>query len=482
MRDVIIIGAGVCGCAIARELSRYKLDILVVDKCEDVCCGTSKANSAIVHAGYDAAEGTLKAKLNVEGSRMMEEVCKDLSVPYKRCGSFVICTDENELDGLKRLYDRGLANGVEGLRIIDAKEALKMEPNLSDKVAGALYAPTAAIVCPFTLTYALAENAAANGVEFLFDAQVCGIEDNGEGYTVKTSKGDISTAYVINAAGVYADKIHNMVSDNKLNITARRGDYFLLDHNAGDFVNRVIFSLPTKLGKGVLITPTVHGNILLGPTAIDTEDKEGVNTTYESLESIKERVALSVKNPPLRQVITSFGGLRAHEAGDDFVIGYADKKERFIDAAGIESPGLSSAPAIGVMVSKLVCDGLQPELKPDFIKKREGILDPLKLSHEERNALIKTNPSYGTVICRCESITEGEIIDAIRRNPGAKSLDGVKRRVRAGMGRCQGGFCSPKVMDILSRELDIPLEEITKAGGRSKLITSRTKEKADYDK
>lgn len=475
MRDVVIIGAGVCGCAIARELSRYKLDVLVIDKCEDVCCGTSKANSAIVHAGYDAKEGTLKASLNVKGSKMMEQLCADLSVPYKRCGSFVVCTDENAREGLEVLYNRGIANGVEDLEIVDGKKAHEMEPNLSDDVVAALYAPSAAIVCPFTLTYALSENAAANGVEFLFDTKVENITPMEGFYSITTNKGDISASYVINAAGVYADEIHNMVSANKLSITARRGDYFLLDHTAGDYVSHVIFQLPTKLGKGVLVTPTVHGNILVGPTAIDVDDKEGVNTTKESLDSITERASISVKNPPLKQVITSFGGLRAHEAGDDFVIGFCDDVPNFLDVAGIESPGLSSAPAIGVMVASLISQDIEAVLKTDFIAKREGIMDPSKLSVKERNDLIKKNPAYGTIICRCESITEGEIVDAINRIPGAKSLDGVKRRVRAGMGRCQGGFCSPRVMEILSRELGIPLDEITKSGGESKVLVGKSK-------
>lgn len=475
MRDVVIIGAGVCGCAIARELSRYKLDVLVVDKCEDVCCGTSKANSAIVHAGYDAKEGTLKASLNVKGSRMMEQLCQDLSVPYSRCGSFVVCTDKNAVDGLDVLYNRGVANGVEGLRIVDGDEARKMEPNLSDDVVAALFAPTAAIVCPFTLTYALAENAAANGVRFRFNTEVKNIAACEGYYNISTNMGDISATYVINAAGVYSDEIHNMVSANKLKITPRRGDYFLLDHTAQDYVSHVIFQLPTKLGKGVLVTPTVHGNILVGPTAFDVDDKEGVNTTKESLDLIPQRASVSVKNPPLKQVITSFGGLRAHEQGDEFIIGFCDDAPNFVDVAGIESPGLSSAPAIGVMVASMISQDIGAALKTNFAQKRDGIIDPSKLTITQRNELIKKNPSYGTIICRCESVTEGEIIDAINRIPGARSLDGVKRRVRAGMGRCQGGFCAPRVMEILSRELGIPLEEITKSGGESKMIAYKNK-------
>ena len=501
--DILIIGGGVIGCAIARELSRYELDVLLVDKCEDVCCGTSKANSAIVHAGYDALPGSLKAKLNVRGSEMMEELCRDLDVPYKRCGSLVVCTDKEAMSGLNELYERGIKNGVRYLEIIDGKKAHEMEPNLSDEVCGALHAPTAAIICPFNLTYALAENAAANGASFMFDTEVTGIRrclnsetsaplpsgkscgeanaiepenpGNSRQFTVKTSSGDITCDYIVNAAGVYADVIHNMVSSRKLHITPRRGDYMLCDHTVGGYVGRVIFQLPTKMGKGCLVTPTVHGNLLIGPTALDVDDREGVNTTAESLNSLAGKAAMSVKNPPMRSVITSFAGLRAHEDGDEFVIGWDEEAEGFMDAAGIESPGLSSAPAIGEMVAKMVADKAKATKKADFIGTRAGILNPTNLSIVERNKLIAARPEYGRIICRCESITEGEIIDAIRRPVGAKSIDGVKRRTRAGMGRCQGGFCSPKVMEIISRELNIPLDEVTKSGGKSRIAVGRTK-------
>lgn len=475
--DILIIGGGVVGCAVARELSRYKLDVLLIDKCEDVCCGTSKANSAIVHAGYDAKPGSLKAKLNVRGSEMMEDLCRDLDIPYKRCGSFVVCTDEEGMPGLTDLYNRGLKNGVRDLEIIDGRKAHEMEPNLSDAVCGALYAPTAAIICPFNLTYALAENAAVNGVTFRMDTEALSIEmpEKSRRFKVSTSTGDINCDYIVNAAGVYADKIHNMICPDKLHITPRRGDYMLCDHAVGDYVSHVIFQLPTKMGKGCLVTPTVHGNLLIGPTAVDGDDKEGVATTRESLDSLSEKAAISVKNPPLRSVITSFAGLRAHENGDEFVIGWDRDIEGFMDAAGIESPGLSSAPAIGEMVAEMIADKTGAARSDKFIGTRVGILNPAKLSLEERNKLIKVKPEYGRIICRCESITEGEIIDAIHRPVGAKSLDGVKRRTRAGMGRCQGGFCSPKVMEIISREKNIPLDEVTKSGGRSRIALGKTK-------
>ena len=476
MYDVVIIGAGVTGCAIARELSRYQVNACVIEKCEDVCCGTSKANSAIVHAGFDAAEGSLMAKLNVKGNEMMDQLSKDLDFPFKRNGSLVVCMNEEDLPGLQTLYDRGVKNGVKDLRILTKEEVLEMEPNLSEQVAGALYAPTGGIVCPFNLTIALAENANVNGVEFKFDTEVKDIKAAEGYYTIETNQGVIESKYVVNAAGVHADIIHNMVSEKKITIVPRRGDYCLLDKTVGNYVSKTIFPLPTKLGKGVLVSPTIHGNLIVGPTAIDIEDKEGTNTTREGLDDLISKAGMTVKDLPIRQVITSFAGLRAHEAGHEFIIEEVEDAKQFIDAAGIESPGLSSAPAIGEMVAEILREKMGLVEKTDFVATRKGLLDPSKLSLEERNKLIKENPAYGTIICRCESVTEGEILDAIHRPVGAKSLDGVKRRTRAGMGRCQSGFCSPRTMEILERELKLNMEDITKSGGSSKIVTGRTKE------
>ncbi len=475
MFDVIIIGAGVSGCAIARELSRRKGNFLVVDRAEDVCCGTSKANSAIVHAGYDAPQGTLMAKLNVQGSRMMGELSKELDFHYQNIGSLVVMNKDQNRAELLRLYENGIANGVEGLRIVEQEELRRMEPNISDDAVAALYAPTAAIICPFGLTYALAENAAKNGVSFRFDTEVTNIEAIQGGWKLTTSSGILETRVVVNAAGVYADRLHNMVSDDTMTIVPRRGDYFLLDRSCEGYVRHTIFQLPTKFGKGVLVTPTVHGNTIVGPTAIDIEDKDSTATTQEGLDQIRSKVCLSVKNLPLRQTITSFAGLRAHDTRHRFTI--EEVAPGFVDCAGIESPGLSCSPAVGVMVAQMVTDILNLPENPDFDGKRKGILDPKALSFEERARLIKENPAYGTVVCRCETITEGEIIDAIHRVPGARSIDGVKRRTRAGMGRCQGGFCSPKVMEIIARELNIPLSEVTKSGGASRLIVGKSKDR-----
>ena len=478
MRDfnVIIIGAGVSGVAIARELSRYQVRCCVLEKEEDVCCGTSKANSAIIHAGYDAANGSMMAKMNVEGNAMMGELAEKLDIPFQRNGSLVLCYAQEDMPRLQKLYENGIANGVPGLQILSKAEVMAMEPNVSDQVYAALYAPTAGIVCPFHLNIALAENASANGVEFQFDTEVLEIEKAEKGFVVKTNQGSFTADYVVNAAGVYADKFHNMVSQNKIHITPRRGEYLLLDKSAGNHVSKTIFSLPTKLGKGVLVTPTIHGNLLVGPTAMDIEEKEGTCTSGEGLNEVISKAGMSVKNLPLRQVITSFAGLRAHETNHEFVLGEVEEAPGFIDCAGIESPGLSSCPAIGKYIANLIANKAGLTEKKEFVEVRKGILNPAKLSLEERNKLIWENPAYGNMICRCEMITEGEIIDAINRPLGAKSLDGVKRRTRAGMGRCQGGFCSPKVMEIIARERGVDITEITKSGGSSKLIVATNKE------
>ena len=478
MYDIIIIGAGVTGSSVARELSRYNANICVLEKGEDVCTGTSKANSAIVHAGFDAAEGSMMAKMNVRGNEMMTQLAEDLDIPFKRNGAMVVCIHKEALDGLKTLYDRGIANGVKELRILNREEALEMEPNLSENVQGALYAPTSGIICPFILNIAMAENAAENGVEFRFNTQVEDIKADADGiWHLRTNNGEYTAKYVINAAGVYADIIHNMVSENKIHITPRRGDYCLLDKEVGGHVKHTIFPQPTNLGKGVLVSPTVHGNLIVGPTAVDIEDKEGNNTTAAGINDLIAKAGAHVRDLPLRKVITSFAGLRAHEAHHEFIIKEVEDAPHFSDCAGIESPGLTSAPAIGEYVGQMMKEKMELTEKENWISKRKGILNPQELSFEDRAELIKEKPAYGNIICRCESISEGEILDAIHRPLGARSLDGVKRRTRAGMGRCQAGFCSPRVMEILNRELGIPMEEITKSGGRSNIVLERTKGK-----
>lgn len=477
MFDVTIIGTGVIGCAVARELSRYKLNTCVVEKNVDLANGTTKANSAIVHAGFDAKPETLKGKLNAKGNSMFDKLSEELDFPFKRNGSFVLCFDKKDMDGLYELKKKGEQNGVPDLQILDGNEARKMEPNLSDEVVAALYAPTGGIVCPYEMTIALAENASTNGVEFRFETEVKGIEKSGENYVLETNKGDIETKLVINAAGLFSDEINNMVSERKINILPRKGEYCLFDKVVGDMVSRTIFQLPTKLGKGVLVTPTVDGNLLVGPNAVDLEDKNDLTTTREGIDDIIARAALSVKQIPMRQVITSFSGLRSHCAENDFVIGEPADAKNFINAAGIESPGLSSAPAIAEMIRDMVVEKLNPDKNADFNPIRKGIPKFREMNNEERKQLIAKDARYGKMVCRCETVTEGEIINAIKRPLGATTLDGVKKRTRAGMGRCQSGFCSTKIVEILSKELGIACTDVTKFGGESNLLVGKDKER-----
>ena len=482
--DVIIIGAGVIGSAIARELSRYQLKIAVLEKNSDVCEGTSKANSGIVHAGHDAVPGTLKAKLNVAGSQMMPSLAKKLDIPFVQNGAMVVCLHEQDRPKLQELYDRGIQNGVKDLRILSGEEALSIEPNLSEETVGALLAPTSGIICPFHLTMAFAENAYTNGVKFYLNTEVTDITKKGSGYQI-TAMAEKPVIYeancVINAAGVYADAIHNMVCPDKMTLIPRRGEYCLLDTTAGDYVKKTIFRVPGALGKGILVTPTVHGNLLVGPTAEDIENKEGVNTTAAGLAKVNRDSESAVKNLPMREVITSFAGLRAHGERGDFIIEEVNACQNFIDVAGIESPGLSASPAIGCMVADMVKERLRPSENSDFVEERKGITLLNFFPMEVKAAMIQENPAYGNIICRCAMVSEGEILDAIRRPLGATTLDGVKRRTGAGMGRCQGGFCASRVMEILSRELNIPIEQITKCGRGSKLIKGKNKETGETE-
>jgi glycerol-3-phosphate dehydrogenase len=476
MYDVVVVGAGVVGCAAARELSRYKLKTLVLEKESDVCSGTSKANSAIVHAGYDAKPDTLKGKLNAKANALFDKLAEDLEFHFKRNGSLVLCFDKNDMEGLYELKERGTLNGVPNLSIIDGDEVRRMEPSVSKEVVAALYAPTGGIVCPFNLTIALAENANVNGVEFKFNSEVVSLEKTNEGFKIITKNETIETKTIVNAAGIYSDKLNNMVSRDKFTITPRRGEYNLFDKYIGNIASATLFQLPTKLGKGILVSPTVDGNLIVGPNAVDIEDKEDLSTTRDGLDYIMEKALLSVNQIPLNYVITSFTGLRARSEKDDFIIGEAEDAPGFVNAASIESPGLTCSPLIGEMVADIVAAKLKPEKNEAFNPKRKAIIRFNELSIEEKKEIIKQRPEYGRIVCRCESVTEGEILDAIRRPLGAKNLDAVKRRTRAGAGRCQAGFCMSRVMEILQSELNIPPTEISKFGRQSKILVGTNKE------
>lgn len=471
--DSAVIGAGVTGAAIARELAAYEGRFCVIEKSEDVCTGTSKANSAIIHAGFDAKPGSVMAKMNVEGNMLMDETARDLDIPFRRNGAMVLCFDAGDTEKLRELYDRGVKNGVKGIKILNREEARIIEPALSDNVTAALYAPASGIVCPFEMTLGFAENAADNGVEFFFDSKVKSIEKSGDIYRINAGGRVIEARTVVNCAGLYADSIHNMVCSDKIEIKPRRGEYILCDKTSGSLVNSTLFQLPTKYGKGVLVTPTIHGNLLMGPTAEDIDSKEGQDTTAQGLDDVIQKAGLSVKTLPSRQAITSFSGLRAHTDAGEFILGESSE-ENFFDAAGIESPGLSSAPAIGKHMAAQVAEKLGLKKNEKFNPVRRGIIDPMKLDFARRKEFIEENPHYGRIICRCEMVSEGQILSAIHRTLGAKTLDGVKRRTRAGMGRCQAGFCSPKVMEILSREMGVSMDKIRKNGEDSYIVVGKT--------
>ena len=476
MYDVAIIGAGVIGASIFRELTKYNLKVVVLEKENDVSMGTSKANSAIIHAGYDPKVGTLMAKYNVKGNEMFEELCKELDVPFKRNGSLIIGFSDEDMETIKKLYENGNKIGVKGLKILSKEEVLEKEPNLNEEVFGALYAPTGGIVGPFEYTIALMENGVANGGEISLNSEVSDIKKENDIFKITTKNGKVIEAkYVINAAGVHADDVHNLICKESFKITPRKGEYFVMDKTQGNVVSHTIFQCPSKLGKGILVTPTVHGNLLVGPDAEDLDDKEDVKTEGERLAFIREKSLRTTNKVNFRESIRNFAGLRATSDRGDFIVEEAEDVKNFIDVAGIKSPGLSSAPAIAEDVVLILENcGLKLEENKNFNPIREEIRF-MELSPEEKAEIIKKDPRYGRIICRCESITEGEIVASIKRCFGNMTLDGVKRRCRPGMGRCQGGFCGPKVQEIIARELDLNMEDINLEKDGSYILVGKTK-------
>jgi len=469
-KDIIIIGGGVVGCAVARQLSRYEASIAVLEGGSDVAEGASKANSGIVHAGFDAKPGSLKAKLNVEGANMYKELCADVNAPYAQPGAMVLAFSEAERPTIEKLYEQGIQNGVPQLRIIEREEIVQMEPAVNPDVVCALLVPTSGLTSPYELTCALADHAAVNGVEFLTETFVNEIKPVEGGYVLDTSKGEMTARIVINCAGVNSAKLHNQLSDKKLTIIPRKGEYYLLDHTKPLQFTMTMFQCPSKMGKGVLVSPTCHGNLLLGPSAIDVEDGTDVSTTAEALAAVGKASRLTWPKENLRTVITTFAGIRAHEENGDFVIGAVEGQKGAYETVGVESPGLSAAPAIAKYLVGMIAEneGLKEKAEWKPAPKREKPFYAMTL--EERAELVKRDPLNGALVCRCEQVTEAEIRAAIRRPVGARTIDAVKRRTRAGMGRCQGGFCSPRVLEILAEELNLDPTEITKCGGKSNLL------------
>lgn len=477
---VAVIGGGVVGSLIARELTKYHLKVVLIEAREDVATGATGANSAIVHGGFDPVPGTLKAKLNVKGAAMMPALAEDLGVSYKNNGSLVLAFSEKEMEHVRKLYDRGIENGVPGLSVLNAEELQALEPNISREAVGALLCSSAGIVCPYSLAVAAAGNAADNGAELLLASPVTAIEKQDGKFLLTCGEHTVEADYVLNCAGVRSDEVARLIGDDSFAIKPRAGEYLLLDKSEGDTVSHTIFQTPNEMGKGILVTPTVHGNLLVGPTALNIEDKSDTSTTREGLAFVRSTAMRSVPNLNFRAVITSFTGVRSVPNQEDFIIRFSEKDAKFLHVAGIESPGLSSAPAIAPYVVQLLADaGLALEENKAFDGKRKSYHWFSSLSVEEKNAVIRENPAFGRVVCRCETVTEGEIVDAIHRAPKATTLDGLKHRLRSGMGRCQGGFCTPLLVEILARELGISPMEVQKSTLGSNLLIEKTKEVAE---
>ena len=477
MYDVVIIGAGVIGCAIARKLAQYKVRVAVLEAGADVAMGASRANSAIVHAGYDCVPGTNMARVNVKGNALFDKWCEELDVPLKRIGSIVAAFSEEEMQSVHKLYDYGIKNGVPGMEVLDKEKTLEIQPGLADNVLGCLWAPTGAITCPYEMTIACAENAHDNGVEFYFESKVEKITCLPDAVEIETAGSAIfRTKFVVNAAGLYADEISRMMGDDSFTVIGRKGEYMLLDRAASGFVKRVVFQAPSKLGKGVLVSPTVDDNAFVGPTAWDDSGKEDTSVTQAGIDALKAAGTKSMPGIPFNRPITSFAGIRTVPSTGDFILGISPANARLIQAAGISSPGLSSAPAIAEETAEsLAKAGLDLIEKKDHNPIRKHAKPFRSMTNEERAEAIAKDPRYGRIICRCETVTEAEIVQAIERTLGTPTLDGVKRRTRAGMGRCQGGFCSPRVMELIARHGGVPMEKITKNGGKSRLIVGRTR-------
>lgn len=468
MRDIIVIGAGVVGCSIARELSKYNLDVLVVEKNSDVSEGISKGNSGIVHAGYNEKIGTLKAKLNIEGNKIFDDLSRDLQFPFKRNGAFILAFKDEEMKTLESLKENGEKLGVEGLEILTREEALNIEPNLNKEIVGVLNVKTSGIVSPYEMTIALAENAAENGVEFKLNSKVTNIEKISEGYKVTlNNKEVVSGKIIINASGLEGAFLNNLVSMTKREINPVKGEYCLFDKVAGSMINKTLFQVPNKLSKGVLVTPTAEGNLLVGPNAVEGKTLE---TSREGIDEILDKSKKSLEELPVARILNTFSGIRPKTKEGDFIIEEVEDAKNFINVIGIDSPGLTAAPAIGVYVVNMIKERLDLVEKKNFKKTREKIVRFAELSLEEKNKLIKEKPAYGHMVCKCEFVTEGEIVEAIHRPIKALTVDAIKRRTRASMGGCQGVGCTLPISKILSRELGIDISDINKNSEGSPVV------------
>ena len=473
--DVVIIGAGAVGCAIARELSKYQIQVMVVDKNEDVGGDASKSNSAIIHTGYDASPGTLESQLVVAANPMYPELVKVLDVPFKQIGAILPAITQEQFEQLPAIKAKAFLNRVYDIEYLTKEQIIAMEPNINPEVKGGLHIPRESIIDPFILVQALAENANENGVDFLLYTKVTGIQtENGKIKAVETTAGTIETGYVINAAALYCDEIAAMVGKADYKVVARRGQFYILDKNTSCKVEHIVLPIPTKITKGKLMCPTIHGNMLVGPTAEDLDNKTDKSVTTDGLESIVKDVQRLIPNVNIRDTITQYSGLRPNRNPEGLHVDVYDDLEGYVNLSGVRSTGLTLSVSMGVYVAQLLKEhGCDLVYKEDFKKTRKGIRIFHEMTADEQEEIIKENPGYGNIICRCETITEGEILDAIHRPLGARSMDAVKRRVRAGMGRCQGGFCGPKVLEILSKELNIPVEQVNKNVAGSYMVSGK---------
>lgn len=470
--DILVIGAGITGCAVARELSGYQASVIVLEKENDLAEGATKANSGIVHAGYDAVPGSLKAFYNIRGASMYPELCASLGLPYQQCGALVIALNEKDRQTVELLRDRGEKNGVSGLRILEHNELLSLEPALNPQVVCALYVPSSALISPYETAFAIADHAALNGVSFRLNQKVLSVQKNPDGlFSVQTESGEYLSRILVNCAGTSGAFLHNQLSADKLDMVYRRGQYYLLDHEKKLPFTHTVFQCPSAMGKGVLVTPTVHGNLLLGPTAEDIDDPMDTATTSEGLQEVFRKAALTWPDISIRTNITNFSGVRAHLTTDDFVVGPCSDCPGYYEAIGIESPGLSSAPAIAKDLSAMIAEELGLQAKEEMIPFQVPAVSFRDMTEEEKSRAVAEDPAYGNIVCRCETVTEAEIRAAIRRPVGARTIDGVKRRTRAGMGRCQGGFCMPRVADIIAEETGVSLLDIRKDSGNSYILS-----------
>ena len=452
MYDAVIIGAGITGTMLAKDLSRYQLKTAVLDRENDIADEATMANSAIVHTGYDPADGTLKAELNVRGARMYEQLCRDLGCKYQVNGAYIAATSSEEEAHLEILADRAERRNIP-YEWLSGDEARKEEPNLNDSVTKVLSFPTTANIYPWEVAIACAQVAVNNGTELHLNSEVTSIDRTDQGYVVHTKDHDYETKVVINAAGVSADQICAMVSKPSFRMTPKKGEYFVIDNDV-HYVKHTVFPVPSSKGKGVLAVPTVYGNTLIGPNSTYVENTVDTGSTFQGLDYVREHILRVMRTAPLNKSIRNFAGLRPSSSSSDFIIEEPEDAKHFINVASIESPGLASAPAISeYVIEHFVSHMLDLKENPDARMTRKRPLVMAELTPEERAEKIRENPMYGRIICRCEQISEGEIVDCIHVVCGATTVKGVKKRVRPGMGRCQGGFCEPRVVEILAREI-----------------------------